>query len=98
MTRFSSAASAKFERIVALRQHPVGVEVESVPSFYLSSVQGGMLGKQTHHYPTPQLAFAAMRAGDFGLDLKGSACASEAFFPFADGLIQAAEAFPAGQA
>jgi phosphoribosylaminoimidazolecarboxamide formyltransferase/IMP cyclohydrolase len=35
---------------------------------------------------------AAMRAADFGLDLKGSACASEAFFPFADGLIQAAEA------
>ena len=35
---------------------------------------------------------AALRAGDFGLDLKGSACASEAFFPFADGLIQAAEA------
>ncbi len=35
---------------------------------------------------------AAMRAGDFGLDLTGSACASEAFFPFADGLIQAAEA------
>jgi phosphoribosylaminoimidazolecarboxamide formyltransferase/IMP cyclohydrolase len=35
---------------------------------------------------------AAMRAGDFGLDLKGSACASEAFFPFADGLIQAADA------
>jgi phosphoribosylaminoimidazolecarboxamide formyltransferase/IMP cyclohydrolase len=35
---------------------------------------------------------AAMRAADFSLDLKGSACASEAFFPFADGLIQAAEA------
>ncbi|HYE44760.1 MAG TPA: bifunctional phosphoribosylaminoimidazolecarboxamide formyltransferase/IMP cyclohydrolase [Caulobacter sp.] len=35
---------------------------------------------------------AAIRAGDFGLDLAGSACASEAFFPFADGLIQAAEA------
>jgi phosphoribosylaminoimidazolecarboxamide formyltransferase/IMP cyclohydrolase len=35
---------------------------------------------------------AAMRAADFGLDLQGSACASEAFFPFADGLIQAAEA------
>ena len=35
---------------------------------------------------------AAIRAADFGLDLKGSACASEAFFPFADGLIQAAEA------
>ncbi|MDP1630081.1 MAG: bifunctional phosphoribosylaminoimidazolecarboxamide formyltransferase/IMP cyclohydrolase [Caulobacter sp.] len=35
---------------------------------------------------------AAIRAADFKLDLKGSACASEAFFPFADGLIQAAEA------
>lgn len=35
---------------------------------------------------------AALRAADFGLDLQGSACASEAFFPFADGLIQAAEA------
>ena len=35
---------------------------------------------------------AALRAADFGLDLSGCACASEAFFPFADGLIQAAEA------
>ena len=35
---------------------------------------------------------AALRAADFGLDLKGSACASEAFFPFADGLLQAVEA------
>lgn len=50
--------------IVALRQHPVGVEVESVPSFYLSSVQGGMLSKETRHYQTPELAFAAMRGGE----------------------------------
>ena len=35
---------------------------------------------------------AALRAADFDLDLTRSACASEAFFPFADGLIQAAEA------
>ncbi len=35
---------------------------------------------------------AALRAADFNLDLSGCACASEAFFPFADGLIQAAEA------
>ncbi|RAK57368.1 bifunctional phosphoribosylaminoimidazolecarboxamide formyltransferase/IMP cyclohydrolase [Phenylobacterium deserti] len=35
---------------------------------------------------------AALRAADFNLDLTGSACASEAFFPFPDGLIQAAEA------
>ncbi len=35
---------------------------------------------------------AALRARDFGLDLIGSACASEAFFPFPDGLLQAADA------
>ena len=35
---------------------------------------------------------AAIRAGDFGLDLAGCACASEAFFPFADGLVEAVEA------
>ena len=35
---------------------------------------------------------AAIRARDFDLDLAGCACASEAFFPFADGLIEAVEA------
>ena len=35
---------------------------------------------------------AALRAADFGLDLTGCACASEAFFPFADGLIEATQA------
>jgi phosphoribosylaminoimidazolecarboxamide formyltransferase/IMP cyclohydrolase len=35
---------------------------------------------------------AALRASDFGLDLQGCACASEAFFPFADGLIEAVQA------
>jgi phosphoribosylaminoimidazolecarboxamide formyltransferase/IMP cyclohydrolase len=35
---------------------------------------------------------AALRAADFGLDLSGCACASEAFFPFADGLLEAAGA------
>jgi phosphoribosylaminoimidazolecarboxamide formyltransferase/IMP cyclohydrolase len=31
---------------------------------------------------------AALRAADFQLDLRGSACASDAFFPFADGLLR----------
>ena len=35
---------------------------------------------------------AALRAHDFGLPLHGCACASEAFFPFADGLVEAVEA------
>ena len=36
--------------------------------------------------------FAAIKAGEAGLDLTGSAVASDAFFPFADGLLAAAEA------
>ena len=35
---------------------------------------------------------AVWKAGEAGLDLKGSVVASDAFFPFADGVIAAAEA------
>ena len=35
---------------------------------------------------------AVRKAQDAGLDLAGCAVASDAFFPFADGLLQAAEA------
>ena len=35
---------------------------------------------------------AVWKAGEAGLDLNGSAVCSDAFFPFADGLIAAAEA------
>lgn len=47
-----------------LRFHPVGVETESVPSFYLSSVFNGSISKMLHHYPTSRAAFAAMQAGE----------------------------------
>jgi phosphoribosylaminoimidazolecarboxamide formyltransferase/IMP cyclohydrolase len=35
---------------------------------------------------------AALKAADMGLDLKGTAVASDAFFPFADGMLEAAKA------
>jgi ABC-type amino acid transport substrate-binding protein len=50
--------------VAVFRYHPVGVEVESVPSFYLSSVFNGSIGNMLHHYPTAQAAFAAMQAGE----------------------------------
>jgi phosphoribosylaminoimidazolecarboxamide formyltransferase/IMP cyclohydrolase len=37
-------------------------------------------------------AIAARKAGEAGLNLKGSAAASDAFFPFADGLLEAVKA------
>lgn len=50
--------------VAIFRMHPIGVEVESVPSFYLSSVFQGSLSKQTHHYTNPEMAFAGMKAGE----------------------------------
>ncbi|MFP6847987.1 MAG: transporter substrate-binding domain-containing protein [Pseudomonas sp.] len=50
--------------VAVFQRHPIGVEVESVPSFYLSSVFDGMLSKMTHHYRNPQEAFAAMKHGE----------------------------------
>lgn len=56
--RLASVAS-----VAVFQQHPIGVEVDSVPSFYLTSVFNGMLSAKTHHYPGVQQAFAAMQAG-----------------------------------
>ncbi|MDP9502428.1 transporter substrate-binding domain-containing protein [Pseudomonas protegens] len=49
--------------VAVFQQHPIGVEVDSVPSFYLTSVFNGMLSAKTHHYPSVQQAFGALRAG-----------------------------------
>lgn len=44
--------------------HPIGVENDSVPYFYLNSAFGGRFREQTSFYVTNQEAFAAMVAGD----------------------------------
>ncbi|BAQ73861.1 MULTISPECIES: substrate-binding periplasmic protein [Pseudomonas] len=56
--RLDSVAS-----VAVFQEHPIGVEVDSVPSFYLTSVFNGMLSAKTHHYPSVQQAFGALRAG-----------------------------------
>lgn len=56
--RLDSVAS-----VAVFQEHPIGVEVDSVPSFYLTSVFNGMLSAKTHHYPSVLQAFAAMQAG-----------------------------------
>jgi ABC-type amino acid transport substrate-binding protein len=57
--RLESVAS-----VAVFQQHPIGVEVDSVPSFYLTSVFNGMLAGTTRHYPGVPQAFAAMKAGE----------------------------------
>ena len=56
--RLDSVAS-----VAVFQEHPIGVEVDSVPSFYLTSVFNGMLAAKTRHYPNVPQAFAAMKAG-----------------------------------
>ena len=50
--------------IAIFQYHPVGVEEDSIPSFYLASVMNGQLSKMTHHYRSLALAFEAMEAGE----------------------------------
>lgn len=50
------------DSVGVFRMHPIGVELESVPSFYLSSVFNGQLAANTQHFPTTAAAFAAMQA------------------------------------
>lgn len=50
--------------IAIFQYHPVGVEEDSIPSFYLASVMNGQLSKMTHHYRRLAQAFAAMEAGE----------------------------------
>jgi len=50
--------------VAVFQYHPIGVEVDSVPSFYLSSVFEGRLAKHTHHYPSIREAFAALQQGE----------------------------------
>lgn len=61
---FDRRRLAAVPSISTLQRHPVGVEVDSVPSFYLSSAMDGLLRAQARHYPSPTLAFVAMSAGE----------------------------------
>lgn len=51
----------QLDTIGLFQYHKVGVEVDSVPSFYLTSVLGGRLSGMTEHYANTQAAFDAMR-------------------------------------
>lgn len=40
--------------------HPIGVEIDSVPAFYLTSAMRGRMREKTHHYTTIYEAYDAM--------------------------------------
>jgi polar amino acid transport system substrate-binding protein len=50
--------------IAIFQYHPVGVEEDSIPSFYLSTVMNGQISKMTHNYRRLSQAFDAMKEGE----------------------------------
>lgn len=49
--------------VAVFAEHPIGVEIDSVPSFYLTSIFNAQFAGSTHHFPSVQEAFVAMRDG-----------------------------------
>jgi ABC-type amino acid transport substrate-binding protein len=51
------------ETVGVFQYHPVGVEDDSVPSFYLLTAFAGRLSSNVKHFVSPSAAFAAMQDG-----------------------------------
>lgn len=52
------------ETVAVFQYHPIGVEIDTLPDFYLSSGLGGRMRNQVRHYPSVGAAFKAMREGE----------------------------------
>lgn len=52
------------ETVAVFQYHPIGVEIDTLPDFYLSSGLRGRLRDQVRHYPNVREAFQAMREGE----------------------------------
>ncbi|PCM44549.1 amino acid ABC transporter substrate-binding protein [Marinobacter sp. ANT_B65] len=50
--------------IALFQYHPIGVEIDTLPDFYLSSTLGGRLRNQVHHFPNVATAFDKLEAGE----------------------------------
>ncbi|WP_415887980.1 substrate-binding periplasmic protein [Neptuniibacter sp. QD72_48] len=50
--------------VAVFQYHPVGVEIDSLPAFYLTSAFGGRMRDKTHHYTNAREAFKGMESGE----------------------------------
>ncbi|SIS41331.1 substrate-binding periplasmic protein [Neptunomonas antarctica] len=49
--------------MAVFQYYPIGVEIDSLPDFYLSSGFQGRMRKNVHHFSTARMAFTAMQDG-----------------------------------
>ena len=52
------------ETVAKFQYHPIGVEIDTLPDFYLTSAFGGRMRNQVRHYGNVGEAFDAMRKGE----------------------------------
>lgn len=60
---FDSEDIEEVSTIAVFQYHPIGVEVDSLPAFYMTSAFQGRMRKNTHHFPKTAKAFDAMDKG-----------------------------------
>lgn len=61
---YDSKKLSSVTTLAKFQYNPIGVEIDSVPAFYMTSAFGGRMRKNTHHYASPEKAFAAMQKGE----------------------------------
>ncbi|WP_027856593.1 substrate-binding periplasmic protein [Marinobacterium jannaschii] len=60
---FDTEKLEEVSTVAVFQYHPIGVEIDSLPAFYLTSAFQGRMRNNTHHFPTLHKAFAQMQQG-----------------------------------
>ncbi|MGB0664174.1 MAG: substrate-binding periplasmic protein [Pontibacterium sp.] len=60
---FDSKKLDSVSTVAVFQYHPIGVEIDSLPAFYLTSAFQGRMRNNTRHYSNTAEAFEAMKAG-----------------------------------
>ncbi|MDF2180749.1 transporter substrate-binding domain-containing protein [Neptuniibacter sp. CAU 1671] len=50
--------------VAVFQYHPIGVEIDSLPAFYLTSANGGRMREKTHHYVNATAAYEGLEKGE----------------------------------
>lgn len=64
---YDAAQMDKPQTAARFMYYPVGVEVDTVPQFYLTTAMGGRFRDNTHTFPSVPEAFRALRSGDVAM-------------------------------
>jgi ABC-type amino acid transport substrate-binding protein len=61
---FDSQKLESVSTVAVFQYHPIGVEVDSLPAFYMTSAFGGRMRSNARHFPNLDAAFNSMKGGE----------------------------------